>query len=598
MPIARDTSKPIGEQLVKKGVLNPTQLKEAMDKQKLTGRMLGETLVELGLATEDQITETLSEQVGIPYLDVSSYQVDQQVLALFPEELLREHIALPLFKVDKTITVAMADPMNIRVTDRLRFISHYEIEPVFGTRTAIAKVLDRFFGSIGSLEGVMRDIKIQEAVAPARPAGGLAAAPRLAGAGAPAQAGGTRGASVSASDQVTGLVAAAEKAPVVKLVDAIIRQAVENRASDIHIEPEETSTFIRYRIDGILYDVPPPPKNMEPAIISRVKIMGNMDIAERRLPQDGRIQARIGDKEVDLRVSTFPTIYGENISMRVLDKAAIQMKLDDLGFEPATLNRFKALFDRPHGILLVTGPTGCGKTTTLYGALRTINAVEKNVITLEDPVEYRLPRIRQSQVDVKAGLTFANGLRSILRQDPDIILIGEIRDLETSEIAIHAALTGHMVFATLHTNDAPGALTRLVDMGVEPFLAASSVVGVMAQRLIRTICKKCKEEAPTTPEVLKSLGLESGKKATLWRAKGCEECKQTGYRGRTGIYELMEISDVVRGLLLKKASSGDLREQAVKEGMITLRKAGVTRVLEGVTTVEEVLRVTEHDFGE
>ncbi|MBI3332490.1 MAG: type II/IV secretion system protein, partial [Candidatus Omnitrophica bacterium] len=370
-------------------------------------------------------------------------------------------------------------------------------------------------------------------------------------------------------------------------------------ASDIHIEPEEKGTFLRYRIDGVLYDGAPPPKQWEAAIISRIKIMAGMDIAERRLPQDGRIQVRYSDTEVDFRVSTFPTIYGENISIRVLDKSAILLKLEDLGFEPKVLARFKELLNIPHGILLVTGPTGCGKTTTLYSALRTINAVEKNVITLEDPVEYRIGRIRQAQVDAKAGLTFANGLRSILRQDPDIILIGEIRDLETSEIAIHAALTGHMVFSTLHTNDAPGALTRLVDMGVEPFLAASSVAAVLAQRLVRRLCPKCKEPYPATPEILKSLGVDSteGKKITLYRAKGCAECKETGYRGRTGTYELMETSDVIRDLLLKKSSSRALKEQAVAQGMMTLRRAGVIKVLAGVTTVEEVLRVTESELG-
>ena len=301
---------------------------------------------------------------------------------------------------------------------------------------------------------------------------------------------------------------------------------------------------------------------------------------------------------MDLRVSTFPTINGENISIRVLDKAAIQLKLEDLGFDPAILKKFEELLQRPHGILLVTGPTGCGKTTTLYAALKTINAVEKNVITLEDPVEYRIPRVRQSQVDVKSGLTFSNGLRSILRQDPDIILIGEIRDLETSEIAIHAALTGHMVFSTLHTNDAPGALTRLVDMGVEPFLTASSVVGVLGQRVVRTLCSKCKEPYAAPPEALKNLGIPAGQKVTLYRTKGCEECKQTGYRGRTSVHELMETTDAIRDLLIRKASSREVKDQAVKDGMTTLRKGGIAKALKGITSIEEVLRVTKHDFEE
>ncbi len=591
MPAVSETSKLIGEQLVKKGILTAAQLKEASEKQRLSGRLFGEVLVELKFATEDQVTEALSEQVGIPFVDVSTYQIDPKVLSLFPEEILRENLAAPLFKVGKSVTVAMADPMNVRLTDRLRFISRLEIEPIFGTKSAIQQALDRHLGTVGSLEKVMRDITLDVE----KPAVAAAAHPTKAPVATPK---GTGRAGPAADEQVTSLIAAAENAPVVKLVDTIIKQAVDNRASDIHLEPEEASTYLRYRIDGILYDVPPPPKNLEPAIISRIKIMGGMDIAERRLPQDGRIQVRFGDKEVDLRVSSFPTIYGENISIRVLDKAAIMLKLEDLGFDPATLGRYKTLLERPHGILLVTGPTGCGKTTTLYGALRTVNAVEKNVITLEDPVEYRIPRIRQSEVDVKAGLTFANGLRSILRQDPDIILIGEIRDLETSEIAIHAALTGHLVFSTLHTNDAPGALTRLVDMGVEPFLAASSVIGSLAQRLVRVLCPKCKQSYKASREILKELGADPSKEATLYKTKGCDACKQTGYRGRTGIYELMETSDSIRNLLLKKASTAELREQVIKEGMTSLRKAGVTKVLAGVTTVEEVLRVTEHDFEE
>ena len=586
MPSLRDTTNRVGEVLLKKGLLTDAQLKEAIEKQRLNGRMLGDVLIELGFVTENQITETLSEQLGIPFIDVSTYQIDPKIFSLFPEELLREHLILPLFKVDKTVTVAMVDPLNIRVTDRMRFLTHCEIEPLFGAKSAIQRALDKNFGSAGSLEKVMRDIKLEDGARPPPAARSAATAKPSASGAAPA------------TDQVTSLIAAAENAPVVKIVDTIIKQAVENRASDIHIEPEESATFLRYRIDGVLYDMPPPPKNLEAAVISRIKIMGNMDIAERRLPQDGRIQVHYGEKEIDLRVSSFPTIHGENLSLRVLDKSAITLKLEDLGFEKTILSKFKELLNRPHGILLVTGPTGCGKTTSLYAALRTINAVEKNVITLEDPVEYRIPRIRQAQVDVRAGLTFANGLRSILRQDPDIILIGEIRDLETAEIAIHSALTGHMVFSTLHTNDAPGALNRLVDMGVEPFLAVSSVVGVLAQRLVRSLCMECKKPYKATPEILKSLGVDPKKEVTLYQTKGCEACKETGYRGRAGVFELMETSDKIRDLLLRKASSAELKEQAVRDGMITLRRDGVEKVLKGVTTVEEVLRVTEQDFQE
>ncbi len=592
MPVAKELSRLIGEQLVKKNVITAAQLKEAIEQQQLTGRLVGEVLVSMGHATEDQVTEALSEQVGIPFMDMSTFELDEQVLSRFPEELLREHTVLPLCNISNTVTAAMADPLNIRIIDRLRFISRCEIQPVFGTKTAIQQALDRYYGRKDSLERTIRDLGVQDIVAPQagpRPARmerrEAAERPRPAGDGGPAT-----------EDQLTGLIAAAENAPVVKLVDAVIRQAVESRASDIHLNPEEDKTFLRFRIDGVLYDMPPPPKTLEAAIVSRIKIMANMDIAERRLPQDGRIQVQLGGREVDLRVATFPTIHGENVALRVLDKGTVALTLEDLGFDHVTLVRFEALLQRPHGILLVTGPTGCGKTTTLYGALRTVNAVEKNIITLEDPVEYRLPRIRQCQVDVKAGLTFANGLRSILRQDPDIILIGEIRDLETAEIAIHSALTGHLVFSTLHTNDAPGALTRLVDMQVEPFLVASSVIGVLAQRLVRTLCMACREPYAASPEVLESLGLSPSQPLRLYRTKGCEACRQTGYRGRSGVFELMPASEAIQALLLKKSASTEIREQAIREGMVTLRNAGVAKALAGITAVEEVLRVTEHDF--
>ena len=409
---------------------------------------------------------------------------------------------------------------------------------------------------------------------------------------------GAENASVASERAVENLASAAEKAPVIKLVDTILAQAVENRASDIHFEPEEQSCHLRYRVDGILYDVPSPPKNLEAAIISRFKIMAGLDIAERRLPQDGRFKMTSGNKEVDFRISTFPTIYGENVVIRVLDKGAITLTMEQLGFSKETLTRFKTLLARPNGIILVTGPTGCGKTTTLYAALRTVDAIQSNVITLEDPVEYRIPRIRQSQIDVKAGLTFANGLRSIVRQDPDVIMIGEIRDLETAEIAIHAALTGHLVFSTLHTNDAPGAMTRLMDMGVEPFLVASSVIGVIAQRLVRTLCP-CKERYEPTPEVLKRLGLkEMPKQSLISRVKGCDDCKRTGYRGRTGIYELLQTTETIRDMTIHKVTAAELRDQAVRDGMVALKEAGIVRVLEGVTTFEEVFRVAEWGLSE
>lgn len=591
MPLLKPITRLIGDQLVQKGLVTEDQLKGAMEKQRLSGKPLGEILLADGTVTEPQLVEALSEQLGLPYVDVESYEIEKEVLTIFPEQFLREHLAIPLFRVNNTVTVAMGDPLDIRAVDRLRFLGHCEIDPVFGAPTAIAKMLDRHYKTTGSLQEVMQQIK----------AGGMAEAQGQAKvmpktmptAGAPTRAAPT---ATGTATQVEGLVAAAEKAPIIKLVDAVLKQAVDNRASDIHFEPEDQATYLRYRIDGILYDVPPPPKQLEAAVISRLKIMAGLDIAERRLPQDGRIQMRFGDREVDFRISTFPTIYGENVAIRVLDKGMAALTLEQVGFQAEILEGFRALAARPHGIILVTGPTGCGKTTTLYAVLRTVDAVQRNVITLEDPVEYRIPRIRQSQVDVKAGLTFANGLRSIVRQDPDVIMIGEIRDLDTAEIAIHAALTGHLVFSTLHTNDAPGAVARLVDMGIEPFLVASSVIGVLAQRLVRTL-DDCKASFEPTREVLASMGLkELPKGAKMARVKGCDECKETGYRGRTGLFELLDVTESIRGLTIRKASSAEIRAQAVREGMVTLRQAGVAKVLAGITTYEEVLRVTEHDI--
>jgi type IV pilus assembly protein PilB len=585
------TEKSIGSQLVKRGVINEAQLKEVLEKQKLSGKIFGEVLVSLEYATEEQVCEALSEQIDIPFVDVSTHPVEEKVVKIFPESFLREHLALPLFKISESVTVVMADPVNIRIVDRLRFISRCEIEPLLGSASAIKQALDKYFGQAGSSEGTMLDIQLQGSAKRqlTRSTSQGARSPSI------TRKSGSAG-TASREEQVAGLVAAAENAPVVKLVDSIIEKAVENRASDIHIEPEEDKTFVRYRIDGVLYDVPPPPKHLEPAVISRIKIMGNMDIAERRLPQDGRVQMSCKGKDVDLRVSSFPTIYGENLALRVLDKSTVILKLEDLGFDKQNLSRFSELLDRPHGIILVTGPTGCGKTTTLYAALRTLNAVEQNIITLEDPVEYRIKRVRQCQVDAKAGLTFATGLRSILRQDPDVVLIGEIRDVETAEIAVHAALTGHLVFSTLHTNDAAGALTRLSDMGVEQFLIASSVIGILAQRLVRTVCPKCRKAYQASPEILKDLGLSEKKDLSLYRAPGCEECKKTGYLGRTGVHEFLKVSDPMRELIIKKRSSAELRDQAIKEGMVTLRQSGIEKILKGKTSVEEILRITEHNL--
>ena len=572
MALEHPMARLLGERLVEKRLLTPEQLKQVLEKLKTDPRRLGEILVADGLLTENQMMEALSEQLKIPFVDVEYYKIDKRVVDLFPKKFLYENQAAPLFQMQNTVTVAMADPLNLRTIDRLRSFCKCDVQPLLAAPTAISKVLDRFYGPVDSLEEVLHDAgsKLEELPVAVAESG----------------------------EDAKDLAAVAARAPIVKLVDTILKQAVTGRASDIHLEPEEKTTRLRYRIDGVLYKVPAPPKQMEAAVISRFKIMSGLDIAERRLPQDGRFQLKLGDQEVDFRISTFPTLYGENVAIRVLDKSAISFSLDQLGFPPALLEKFKALIQRPHGIVLVTGPTGSGKTSTLYAGLRILDSVKYNIITLEDPVEYRIPGIRQSQIDVKAGLNFASGLRSIVRQDPDVIMIGEIRDLETAEIAIHAALTGHLVFSTLHTNDAPGAITRLIDMGVEPFLVSSALIGVLAQRLVRTLCVRCKQPGTATREALASLGVkEMPAGGAIFRIKGCEECKQSGYRGRTGIFELLEMSDALREKTIAKSSSSDLRAQAVRDGMQTLRQSGVAKVLSGVTTVEEILRVAEYELA-
>ncbi|RMD85832.1 MAG: type II/IV secretion system protein, partial [Calditrichaeota bacterium] len=385
------------------------------------------------------------------------------------------------------------------------------------------------------------------------------------------------------------------EAPVVKLVNLIIAQAILDKASDIHIEPEEKSLRVRYRIDGILHEAFNPPKHLQAAIISRIKILSDLDIAESRVPQDGRFQVSLNGREVDLRVSTLPTVHGENVVLRILDKSSLMIDLEELGFSEDSLKQFKSLLASSYGIILVSGPTGSGKTTTLYSALQSINTPDKNIVTIEDPVEYRLKMIRQSQVNVKAGLTFASGLRAILRQDPDIVMVGEIRDSETAKIAVEAALTGHLVLSTIHTNDAPGGLTRLTEMGVEPFLTASATVGVVAQRLVRRICENCKEPYKPSPAILEELGISQEKERRFYRGVGCEECKNTGYKGRMGIYEIMSMDETLRELTLKQASSDQIKKVAIQHGMRTLRQDGLFKAIQGITTLEEVIRVTNVD---
>lgn len=549
--------KSLGEILIEQGLVTKEQIQEALSRQKSENRSLGEILLDLGYITESDLYSALGEQLGVPYVSLSYYSVDPSVIGLLAESFARQHKVIPLFRIGTSLTLGMVDPLNLAVIDQVVRATGLEVEPVICSPHDIEQAIDHYYGTSSAVEEVVQVLGAEE--------------------------------KEEAVDTYT-LQAQASDAPIVKLVNLIIAQAVKERASDIHIEPEEGLVRVRFRVDGIMREVYTQPKRLQGAIISRIKIMANLDIAERRLPQDGRIQIAVEGRQIDLRVSTLPTVYGENVVMRILDKSNLRVNLSDLGFgdmEP----RVRAMLSRPNGLILVTGPTGSGKTTTLYSALNEVSKMDVNTITLEDPVEYRLPLIRQAQVNVKAGFTFASGLRSILRQDPDIVMVGEIRDAETAKIAVEAAMTGHLVLSTLHTNDAPSALPRLIDMGVEPFLVASATAGVMAQRLVRRICPNCKVEYDPPDSVLKAIGL-SGKRAKLYKGEGCRACSNTGYKGRMGVYEVMVVNEEIRQLVVEEASADRIREAAMRAGMRTLRQDGILKALEGHTTVEEVFRVT------
>ncbi|NQT94855.1 MAG: type II secretion system ATPase GspE [Candidatus Omnitrophica bacterium] len=553
------------DDLVKKGLVSKEQLVKAEEDSKKKGMPLDKVLVKHGVITEENIASVISERLGIPFMDLTDYLIDASAVKLVPEAIAQRYKLVPLFKIGQTLTVAMVNPQDINAIDQVRLKSRCEIEPVLATEKAIRDSIDQYYGVAGGVDEVIKEMDKAKKTIAGKPA----------------------------SDKE--LARLAEDAPIIKLVNMIIMQAVKDKASDIHIEPEEKMLRVRYRIDGLLHEGPQPPKDLEAAILSRVKVLANMDIAERRKPQDGRIMLKMQGKDIDMRVSSFPTVHGENIVIRILDKASVLLGLAELGMSKEALKGFDKLIRRPHGIILVTGPTGSGKTTTLYAALSTINTEEKNIITIEDPVEYQLPMIRQTQVNVKAGLNFASGLRSILRQDPDIIMVGEIRDPETAEIATQAAMTGHLVFSTLHTNDAAGAVTRLVDMGMEPFLVSDSVIGILAQRLVRVVCEKCKEKITPTDDMLKDLGLERSDNISIYKGKGCPKCKNMGYMGRAGIYELLIIDDDIKKLIIAKASADEIKKKAVSSGMQTLRDDGIEKATAGITSVEEVLRATQEE---
>ncbi|MBI4654182.1 MAG: type IV-A pilus assembly ATPase PilB [Nitrospirae bacterium] len=564
----------LGQSLVSNKIITEEQLKKAVDIQKKEGGSLDSILVKLGALSEEKLMEFLSKQFDVPAVDLTNYKIDTSLTRFIPRDVARKYKIFPIAKNGATLTVAMADPSNVYAVDDIKFLTGYNVEPVLASEAAIRTNIEQYYGKTDALQVAMDDLKKTES--------GLLSLVED---------------ETEEKLDVDELMQAVEEVPIVKLVNLILSEAIMKGASDIHVEPYEKNFRVRYRMDGVLYDVMQPPLKVKAALSSRIKIMAELDIAERRLPQDGRIKLRIKDKEVDLRVSTLPTIFGEKIVMRILDKSSLVLDLTKLGFEPKQINAFNEAIYSPYGMVLVTGPTGSGKTTTLYSALSTINTIGVNIITAEDPVEYNLMGINQVQVKEEIGLTFASALRSFLRQDPDIIMVGEIRDFETAEIAVKAALTGHLVLSTLHTNDAPSTISRLLNMGIEPFLVSASVLLILAQRLCRKVCQKCKEKENIPVPALMNIGFteDEAKMIECFRGKGCPACNNTGYKGRVALYEVMPIKDELKELILEGVSAGEVKKAAVRFGMKTLRMSGLTKLKEGITSVEEVIRVT---FGD
>jgi type IV pilus assembly protein PilB len=594
----------LGEILVRENLISPQHLREALDYQREHGGRLGYNLVKLGLVSDDMITAVLSRQYGIPSVNLDLFQIDEHVLQLIPQEVAQKYSVLPLSRVGASLTLAMVDPTNVFAMDDIKFMTGLNVEPVVVAEASIQQAIAKYYGTSREID--LASVAVDEVI--------FEAAGAKAGNG-----GGITHADLVSLDTIdfdtdraedvevvedneeidlSTLSRISEDAPVVRLVNVLLVDALRRGASDIHIEPYEKELRIRFRIDGVLYDVMRPPLKMRDALISRVKIMSKLDISEKRLPQDGRIKIKVKvdarSRELDFRVSTLPTLFGEKVVLRLLDKENLMLDMTKLGFEPESLVKFQRNISKPYGMVLVTGPTGSGKTNTLYSALQSLNTVQTNIMTAEDPVEFNLMGINQVQMKEQIGLNFAAALRSFLRQDPNIILVGEIRDFETAEIAIKAALTGHLVLSTLHTNDAPSTISRLMNMGIEPFLVATSVNLIQAQRLIRRVCKDCKREHPTPPEALIEVGFSAEEAKTLktYKGKGCSTCNNTGYKGRIGLYEVMEVNDEIRELILIGASSLELRKKAIEDGMITLRESGLHKIRGGLTTLEEVVRET------
>ncbi len=577
----------IGELLLKEKRITPEQLQEALAYQKTNGGKLGLNLVRLGFVRDEDITALLSRQYGVPSINLAQFEIDATVVKVIPAETAHKYQIVPLSRSGATLTIAMTDPTNVFAMDDIKFMTGYNVEPVVASETAVNEALEKYYPT---------QLKRIETV------GGPSALDAAARAleEMPLDAATTDVEVLEELEEISAeaLQRQGEDAPVIRLVNVILMSAIQKGASDIHIEPYEKEFRVRYRIDGILYNIMAPPMKFRDAVTSRIKIMSKLDIAEKRLPQDGRIKIRFADngvtKDIDFRVSCLPTLFGEKIVLRLLDKDKLMLDMTRLGFESESLARFETAIQKPWGMVLVTGPTGSGKTNTLYSSIARINTQETNIMTAEDPVEFNLPGINQVQVRENIGLNFAAALRAFLRQDPNIILVGEIRDFETAEIAVKAALTGHLVLSTLHTNDAPSTVNRLMNMGIEPFLVASSVNLICAQRLVRRICAHCKAPHPTPAPALVQAGFtpEDAQNVMPQKGNGCEKCNNTGYKGRVGLYEVMEVTDELRELILVGASALELRRKAVDDGMITLRHSGLRKVKEGVTTLEEVARET------
>jgi type IV pilus assembly protein PilB len=550
--------KQLGDILLDSGLVTQQQLADAYDEHQRAGRALGRVLVEKGVLTESQLVAALAQQIGLKFVDLSDYPVDGAAIASVPPVVCRRYNALPIGYDDGKLLVAMSDPANVFAIDDIRSITGAEVKPVVATKSDVTSAINRYHRVDGDLDDLTMSMETDD------------------------------------DDDLSNIKEVVEDAPIVKFVNLLITQAIQDRASDIHIEPTERDLRVRFRIDGVLHDVMRSPKNIQSGVISRLKIMADINIAERRVPQDGRLSVNANGKKIDLRVATLPCVWGEKVVMRVLDNSTALLKLSDLGFSDDNYERYSQSFTKPYGMILVTGPTGSGKSTTLYATLNIVSRPEINVITVEDPVEYRISGINQVQTNPKAGLTFASALRSILRSDPDVVLIGEVRDHETAQIAIEAALTGHLVLTTLHTNDAPSAMTRLIEMGIEPFLVGSALDCVLAQRLARRLCSKCKEAYTPEPDTLLSarfpweVGMDL---PTLYRATGCSACAKTGYRGRLALHEVMPVSEEIERLTVEHASAAVIAQSAREAGMTTLRDDGMFKVLKGVTTLEEILRV-------